>query len=201
MRYWIVAGMLLAATIAVAAVTVEGKDFKDTETIESKALSSSAPACARMVVDVYVFGAYTESGRCHPNAIIKDDEVKYLRLEICATWAERRWAPPSASRSTRPCPRTPRGAQGAAADLPGLLQGRGEEGSEDRAHLRARRRCDRQAERQGHGSALCRQGFPGSALVDLLRREDLLRGYERSGARRLQGLTHGSAHRRMRHES
>ena len=32
--------------------------------------------------DVYALGAYTQSGSCDPQKIIKDDETKYLRIEM-----------------------------------------------------------------------------------------------------------------------
>jgi hypothetical protein len=75
--------LLLAVPAIAATVTVEGKDFPDTVTVEGKALKRvGAGLREKWMFNVYAMGAYSESGSCDTSAIIGKDEVKHLRLEM-----------------------------------------------------------------------------------------------------------------------
>jgi hypothetical protein len=65
------------------AVTVEGKNFEQTMAVEGETLKLvGAGLREKGWIDVYALGAYTESGSCNRNKIIKAEEVKYLRFEM-----------------------------------------------------------------------------------------------------------------------
>ena len=73
----------LSVPASVLALSVEGKEFKPTTTVDGKTLKLvDAGLREKAIFDVYALGAYTESGDCDPTKIIKDDELKYLRIEM-----------------------------------------------------------------------------------------------------------------------
>jgi hypothetical protein len=76
--------LLCSSVPAVAlALTVEGKDFPASKQVEGKSLKLvGAGLREKGFFDVYALGAYTQSGSCDPQKIIKDDETKYLRIEM-----------------------------------------------------------------------------------------------------------------------
>jgi hypothetical protein len=85
MRTWVLfAALLLAPALALAlGVTVEGTRYPTTVTVEGKTLKLvGAGLREKWFFDVYTMGAYTESGKCDTRAIIKDQEVKYLRMNM-----------------------------------------------------------------------------------------------------------------------
>lgn len=75
--------LLVPAAAFAAPVTVEGKDYPDTLTVEGKALKRvGAGLREKWSFDVYAMGAYSEDGGCEPSDIIRKDVVKHLRLDM-----------------------------------------------------------------------------------------------------------------------
>ena len=73
----------LSVPASVLALTVEGREFKPTTTVEGKALKLvGAGLREKGLFDVYALGAYTESGNCEATRIIEEEEPKYLRIEM-----------------------------------------------------------------------------------------------------------------------
>jgi hypothetical protein len=78
----ILAGVVLAA-LFVMGMTVEGNNYPSTLSIEGKDLKLiGAGLREKWFFDVYSMGAYSETGSCDTEAIIQNDEVKYLRLDM-----------------------------------------------------------------------------------------------------------------------
>lgn len=83
MKIWAVFLLALLAASDVQALSVEGKQFDPTIAVGGRTLKLlGAGLREKGWIDVYVLGAYTESGRCDAKSIIGDDEVKYLRFEM-----------------------------------------------------------------------------------------------------------------------
>jgi hypothetical protein len=83
MRTWVSLSVLLVAPALALGVTVEGTRYPDTVTVEGHTLNLvGAGLREKWFFDVYTMGAYTPSGKCDTRAIIKDEEVKYLRLDM-----------------------------------------------------------------------------------------------------------------------
>lgn len=73
----------LSVPVSVFALTVEGKSFEPTRAVHGTTLELvGAGLREKGLIDVYVLGAYTESGSCNRKRIIEDEEVKYLRFEM-----------------------------------------------------------------------------------------------------------------------
>ncbi|MBW1810078.1 MAG: chalcone isomerase family protein [Deltaproteobacteria bacterium] len=83
MRKWLLLICLVWLPIAALAVTVEGTHYPATVQIAGKTLKLvGAGLREKWFFDVYTMGAYTENGSCNTRSIIKDEEVKYLRLNM-----------------------------------------------------------------------------------------------------------------------
>jgi len=73
----------LAAPAFAATITVEGKDYPDTVTVEGRTLKRiGAGLREKWMLDVYAMAAYTESGGCDTGGMIHKDEAKYLRIDM-----------------------------------------------------------------------------------------------------------------------
>ena len=77
----------LALTLLVAsgasALTVEGKSYAPTTTIEGQTLKLvGAGLRQKWFVDVYVLAAYSASGAVDPATLVDADEPKYLRIDM-----------------------------------------------------------------------------------------------------------------------
>jgi hypothetical protein len=74
---------ILLVPVLALAVTVEGKNYPATVTIEGKTLKLvGAGLRKKWLVQVYAMGAYSESGKCDPKALVNTDEAKYMRLDM-----------------------------------------------------------------------------------------------------------------------
>ncbi len=74
-------GLCVPATVF--ALTVEGKQFPSTTTVNGETLRLvGAGLRKKAFFDVYALGAYTKSGSCDPKKIIGDDETKSIRIEM-----------------------------------------------------------------------------------------------------------------------
>ena len=83
MRRAIIAMLVVLVPVVGLAVTVEGKHYARTVTIEGKTLKLiGAGLREKWFFDVYTMGAYTESGRCDIKSLIEADEPKYLRIDM-----------------------------------------------------------------------------------------------------------------------
>ncbi|RME24035.1 MAG: hypothetical protein D6806_10235 [Deltaproteobacteria bacterium] len=83
MKRFVVVVCLLALPAMVLALTVEGQNYPSQLTVEGKQLKLvGAGLREKWFFDVYTMGAYTESGSCDKARIIKDDEVKMLRINM-----------------------------------------------------------------------------------------------------------------------
>jgi hypothetical protein len=79
------AALVLATTLAggsdASARTFEGREFAETEIRAGRTLHLTGLGMrSKYVFDVYVLGAYTESGACDTARMVRDDEAKLLRL-------------------------------------------------------------------------------------------------------------------------
>jgi hypothetical protein len=74
----------LLVSLPAAALTVEGKDYPDTMSQAGKALKLIGAGVRKKfgLAKVYAMGAYSESGACDPGAIVRNDEVKAMRLDF-----------------------------------------------------------------------------------------------------------------------
>lgn len=83
MKVVVVALAILVAPGVVSAATVGGRTFATTVRVEGRPLKLiGAGIRERWMIDVYAFGAYSESGACEADAIVDAEEVKYLRLDM-----------------------------------------------------------------------------------------------------------------------
>ena len=83
MKALLIATFCLSLPLAALAVTVEGKTYNSTATIEGKTLKLvGAGLREKWIFDVYTMGAYTESGSCDTRKLITADEAKYLRIDM-----------------------------------------------------------------------------------------------------------------------
>jgi hypothetical protein len=77
------AALLLPAVALAQPLAVEGKSYNDTVAIGDKTLYRlGAGVRSKWMFNVYVMAAYSEGGKCDASAIVKTDEVKYLRLDL-----------------------------------------------------------------------------------------------------------------------
>jgi len=75
-------GLFLASPEA-SSLTVEGKKYPSTVTIEGKKLNlAGAGVRKKWFFKVYTMGAYTETKSCNTSSLINKDEVKYLRINM-----------------------------------------------------------------------------------------------------------------------
>jgi hypothetical protein len=83
-QFWIMAFLLVFVTTGrVEARGIAGRELAETVTRADKALKLNGVGLReKYYFDIYVLGAYTESGTCDPARMIKDDEVKLLRMEF-----------------------------------------------------------------------------------------------------------------------
>jgi hypothetical protein len=81
---WIAAAFVLAFPVALPAqVTVKGKTYPASLTVEGKALKLvGAGVRKKWGFSVYSMGVYTESGACDAAQVVDVDEVKYLKLDF-----------------------------------------------------------------------------------------------------------------------
>jgi hypothetical protein len=83
MKKWALFLLALMVSTEALALTVEGKEFESSVNVDGKSLKLiGAGLREKGWMDVYVLGAYTESGSCRPANVIKDEEVKYLRFQM-----------------------------------------------------------------------------------------------------------------------
>ncbi|NMB75309.1 MAG: hypothetical protein GYA21_09280 [Myxococcales bacterium] len=74
--------LLLVPALALG-ITVEGHDYPATVTIDGKTMKLvGAGKRKKWFVGVYTMGAYSESGKCDPKALVAADEPKYLKLKM-----------------------------------------------------------------------------------------------------------------------
>jgi Chalcone-flavanone isomerase. len=79
--------MLVVALMVLAmpamALTVEGKNYQPTITVADKTLNLvGAGLRKKWLFSVYTMGVYSESGSCDTKALINDEEVKYMRIDM-----------------------------------------------------------------------------------------------------------------------
>jgi hypothetical protein len=79
--------LVVTGTLAMAPTArargLAGREFEETRTCEGKTLRLTGLGLReKYFFDVYVLGAYTESGSCDPVRMVRDDEVKLLRLNF-----------------------------------------------------------------------------------------------------------------------
>jgi hypothetical protein len=74
---------LLAIPALAAALPVERNDYPDTVVLQGKTVKLiGAGLRVKWIFDVYMMGAYSESGSCDTSVIIGKDESKYLKINM-----------------------------------------------------------------------------------------------------------------------
>lgn len=83
MKQALLVGALMMLAVPALALTVEGKNYQPTITVEDTTLNLvGAGLRKKWFFDVYTMGVYSESGSCDTTALIKDEEVKYMRIDM-----------------------------------------------------------------------------------------------------------------------
>jgi hypothetical protein len=83
MKKWALFLLALMVAAEALALTVEGKEFEPSVNVNGKTLKLVGAGLRKKGwMDLYVLGAYTESGSCRPTNVIQDDEAKYLRFQM-----------------------------------------------------------------------------------------------------------------------
>jgi hypothetical protein len=83
MTRWLLIGVALLSPKLLEAKTVEGKNYPSTVVVEGKTLKLvGAGLREKWFFNVYALGAYSESGKCDPKAVVESDEPKYMRIDM-----------------------------------------------------------------------------------------------------------------------
>lgn len=81
--FLVVSALVLALPATAPALTVKGKDYGPTMTVEGKTLKLvGAGVRKKWGFSVYAMGVYTESGACDPAKVVDTDELKLLKLDF-----------------------------------------------------------------------------------------------------------------------
>jgi hypothetical protein len=84
---------LMALSAPVLALTVEGKNYQPTITVADKTLNLvGAGLRKKWFFNVYTMGVYSESGSCDTKALINDEGVKYMRIDMVRSVSAKKMA-------------------------------------------------------------------------------------------------------------
>ena len=81
-QFLLVVTLMLVPAVALG-LSVAGRNYPPTVTIERKTMKLVGVGKRnKWFTNVYAMGAYSESGKCDPKALVNVDEPKYMRLDF-----------------------------------------------------------------------------------------------------------------------